>query len=120
VITGWLIKIVVVIALIGVVIVEVGSPVITHAQVDGAAHDAADDAAAAYFSNHDPETAQQAAQTHADKEHATMESFAIDPDTGRVTVKLSKQARSFVLKKFSQTRKWTIIRVTASSTGPTK
>jgi hypothetical protein len=114
-ITGWLVKIVVVIALVGVLGIEAGSPVITRAQVDGAAHDAADDAAADYFQRHNPESARAIAQTIADKEGTVLEDFQIEPTQGVVTVKLFKQARSVLLKKFSQTRSWTEVRVTASS-----
>lgn len=117
-ITGWLVKIVVVVALIGLVAVEAGSPLITRAQVDGAAHDAADDAAADWFQRHDFDAAKAVAQAVADKEHVTLEDFTVDEDTGRVQVKMFKQARSVVMKKLSQTRSWYEIRVTADSTGP--
>lgn len=119
-ITGWLIKIVVVIALVGVVVVEVSSPLITKAQVDSAAHDAADEASLDYLNGHNVDRAQQVAQADADKDHATLEHFELDPDTGKVTVTLFKQARSFILKKFTQTRKWTEVRVTATSSGSAK
>lgn len=119
-ITGWLLKIVIVIVLLGGALIEVGSPIITRAQVDGAAHDAADDAAADYLQRHDVDAARAVAQADADKEHATIEVFEVDEPTGTVKVKLFRQSRSFLLKKFSQTRKFTEIRVTATSTGPGK
>jgi hypothetical protein len=117
-ITGWLLKIVIVIAVIGAVFVEVGSPVITHFQVDGAAHDAADDAASSWFQKKDQTLAQDIASQDAAKEHATVESFVID-DNNVIHVRLFKQARSFVLKKFSWAKKWYEVRVSASSAGPT-
>jgi hypothetical protein len=117
-ITGWLLKIVIVIALVGVVMVEVGSPIITHFQVDGAAHDAADDAAAAWFQRKNMDEAQSIANQDAAKEHATVESFTID-DSNVVHVRLHKQARSFLLKKFGWAKKWYEVRVSASSAGPT-
>jgi hypothetical protein len=48
----------------------------------------------------------------------TMEAFSVD-DAG-VHVTFFKQARSVVLKRFSQTRSWYQIRVRASSAGPGK
>jgi hypothetical protein len=120
VITGWLVKIVIVVGLLGVGVLEAGSPLITRAQVDGAAHDAADDAATEYFQGHSPETAQAVAESVAAKEGAKLESFQIDEATRTVTVKLVKEARSLVLKKFKQTKSWYVIRVTASSAGPNK
>jgi hypothetical protein len=117
-ITGWLLKIVVVIALVGLVVVEVGSPVITHFQVDGAAHDAANDAAADYVQRHDVDGAKSIAEQDAAKEHATLDAFAVD-DNNIVHVRLSKQAKSFLLKKLSVAKKWYDVSVSASSSGPT-
>ena len=118
-ITGWLLKVVIVLAVIGVVFVEVGSPVIAHFQVDGAAHDAADDAASSLFHGGDADTARAAADQDAAKEGATVESFTIDNDNKTVHLRLFKQARSFVLKKVSWFKKWYEVRVSASSSGPT-
>ncbi|MDQ1445450.1 MAG: hypothetical protein QOI20_1914 [Acidimicrobiaceae bacterium] len=115
-ITGWLVKIVLVVALIGLVAVEGGSPLITRAQVDGTAHDAADDAAAEYFQHHNADAAKAVAQELADKEHAAMPEFSVDANTGTVHVKLEKQARSLLLKKWSKTKSWFDVRVTAEST----
>jgi hypothetical protein len=117
-ITGWLFKIVITVAVLGLVAFEGGSPLITRAQVDGTAHDAADDAAAEYFQRKDPDGAKAVAQQIADKDKATLEDFAIDPATGQVTVRMFKQARSVVLKKWSQTKSWYEIRITAKSKGP--
>jgi hypothetical protein len=120
VITGWLVKIVIVVALLGVGVLEAGSPLITRAQVDGAAHDAADDAAAEFFQSRSVDNAHDVAEHVAAKDGAKLESFDLDPATGTVTVKLVKEARSIVLKKFKQTKNWYVIRVTASSAGPNK
>jgi hypothetical protein len=120
VITGWLVKIAIGIAVAGLLFVEVGSPLITRAQVDGAAHDAADDAAAEFFQHpgSGEDAARNIAQQVADDKGMTMEAFSVD-DAG-VHVTFFKQARSVVLKRFSQTRSWYQIRVRASSAGPGK
>jgi Flp pilus assembly protein TadG len=117
VITGWLVKIVIVIAALGFLGVEVGSPVIVRAQVDGAAHDAADDAAGDYFQHHNEDTAKALAQQDASDKSATLESFDVKPETGLVTVTLTKQARSFVLKKIKRFKSWYQVRVTVTSAG---
>jgi hypothetical protein len=119
VITGWLVKVVVIVAVLGLIAFEGGSPLITRAQVDGAAHDAANDAAAEFFQRHDPDAAKAVAQEIADKESAQLVEFQID-DQSKVHVRLFKQAKSIVLKKLKQTRSWYEIRVTATSTGPGK
>lgn len=118
-IAGWLLKVVVVLAVIGVVFVEVGSPVIAHFQVDSAAHDAADDASSNLFHGGNPDTARDAANQDAAKEGAMVESLTIDPDGRTVHVRLLKHARSFVLKKVGWFKKWYEVRVSASSSGPT-
>jgi len=118
-ISGWLLKIVIVIAVVGLALVEVGSPVFTHFQVDGAAHDAANDAAAAWLQHKDPQEAQDRANQDPQKESASLEYFNIDQSSGVIHVRLFKQARSFVMKKFSWAKKWYEVRVSASSAGPT-
>jgi len=119
-ISGWLIKIVVTIALIGLVAFEGGSPLITRAQVDGTAHNMADDATAEYFQRKDEATARAIADEIAAKEEVAIEEFTVDPATGVVTVKVFKQARSLVLKNWGPTKSWYEIRVTAAGETPGK
>jgi hypothetical protein len=119
VITGWLVKVMIGIALLGVAAVEIGSPIITRAQVDGAAHDAADDAASEYFATRNIDRAREVAQKIADDEDAELQEFGLD-EQGRIHVRLFKEARSIVLKKISQTKSWYEIRVSATGSGPTK
>jgi Flp pilus assembly protein TadG len=114
VISGWLVKIVVALAIVGFLVVELGSPLLTKATLDGTAHDAADDAAHEYFQDHDPDKAQQTAVEDAENGHAHLERFSID-DQGVVHVTLSKQARSYVLHRFKQTKDWYNVRVSVSA-----
>lgn len=116
-ISGWLIKIVITIAVIGLVAVEGGSPLITRAQVDGAAHNMADDATAEYFQSKSEEEAREVADEIAADEEVFIEEFAID-EAGVVTVKVFKEARSVLLKKWSTTKSWYEIRVTATGETP--
>ena len=118
-ITGWLLKIVVMIALVGGAAVELGSPVITRAQVDGAAHNMADDATASYFQNRDEEAARKVADEIAAKESVAIEEFAVLED-GRVRVKVFREARSLVLKNVSQLKSWYEVRVSAVGETPGK
>lgn len=118
-ITGWLVKVMIGIALLGLTVVELGSPVITRAQVDDAAHDAADDAAAEYAVSHDVARAQEIAQKIADDEDAELQEFTVD-EQGRIHVRLFKEARSILLKKISQTKSWYEIGVSATGSGPAK
>lgn len=119
-ITGWLLKIVISIAVIGLIAVEGGSPLITRAQVDGAAHNIADDATAEYFQTRDEANAREVADEIAADEEVSIEEFGVDPESGVVTVKVFKEARSVLLKKWSTTRSWYEIRVTATGETPGK
>jgi len=115
VISGWIVKLVVGIALAGLVLFEVGSPVVTGVMLDGQAHDAASDAAKDYFSGHDVGKAQAVAQQEADTDHANLTDFHVDGD-GTVHVTLSKQARSYVLHNFGPTKNWYKVSKSASAT----
>jgi Flp pilus assembly protein TadG len=115
VIAGWLAKIVVVIALLGFAAVELGSPVWTRAQVDGIAHDAADEAAHAYDNTHDGQKARTAAEDKAKHDSATVTGFT-GPDTqGLIHVTVFRSAKSYLLHKFGPTKDWYDVSVTASS-----
>ena len=114
-ISRWLVKIVVGIAIAGFVLFEVGSPVVTRVILDGQAHDAATDAAKDYFSGHDADKAKAAAQHDADGDGATLAAFSVDAQ-GTVHVTLSKKAKSYVLHNFGPTKHWYDVSVTASAT----
>jgi len=114
VISRWLLKLIIGIAVAGVVLFELGSPLVTKAILDGNAHDAANDAAHEYFQNHDQDRAKAIAQQDADGDHATLTAFNID-DQSTVRVTLSKQAKSYVLHNFGPTKDWYAVQVSASA-----
>jgi hypothetical protein len=115
VISGWIVKLVVGIAVAGFILFEVGSPVVTRTILDGQTHDAASDAAKDYFSGHDVDKARAVAQQDADTDHATLTFFGVD-EQGNVHVTLSKKAKSYVLHNFGPTKHWYDISVSASAT----
>jgi hypothetical protein len=114
VIGSWLVKIVVVIGVLGFAVIEVGSPLWTKAMLDSPAHDAAGDAAREMFQSHDPDRARQAAEQDAQDAGARLDRFSVD-EQGRIHVTLFKRAKSYLLHKFSQTRHWYDVRVSASA-----
>lgn len=118
-ITGWLLKIILVVGVVGFLALEVGSPVIVRAQLDGAAHDAANDAAAELLHSRNADQARAMADTDAAKEGATVQNFQID-DKGVVHVTLEKQARSVLLKNIDRFKSWYDVRVSVTSAGPGK
>lgn len=112
-ITGWLLKIVLSFVLVGVMVVELGSPLVTRAQIDGVAHDAADSAALELLDHNDIDRAREVAQAIADDKDVALESFTVDQRGVRVTV--VREAWSLVLKKVEKTKSWYDVRVTASA-----
>jgi len=112
VIGGWLLKVFGVIALIGFVAVEVGSPVVTRVQLDGVAHDVAD-GAMQELRNTNAQEAAAGAQRAAAARDAVLEEFVVDPE-GLVHVTVGRQARSVLLKSWSVTAGWYDVEVTAT------
>ncbi len=108
-------KIVVVLILLGVAVVEVGSPVVTRAQLDGVAHDAADSAAHELFERPDVERARATATQVVTERGAHLKAFGVDHQ-GVVHVTVERQARSLVLKRWSSVEDWYDVEVDASST----
>jgi hypothetical protein len=115
VIGRWVIKILVVIALIGVLGFELLSPVFIRFQIDGTAHDAADSAAIEYMQTKKSDMARSTADDIVAKEDgAHIDAFEIS-DTGEVSVTVSKQAKSYLLYKIRRARSWYDVKVKAKS-----
>lgn len=113
-ITGWLVKVVVAIALVGFLAVELGAPLVTRAQLDDLAHDAADNAALEILSSRNVEQAKAVAAEILQDKDATLKEFAVD-EQGRVLLTAERQARSFLLKKWSTTKSWYDVEVKVTS-----
>ena len=114
-ITGWLLKIVVGIAVVGFLLVELGSPLVTRGQLDGIAHDAADNAALHLLDHPDEvEQAKQIAIDLATGKEAALTLFDAGPQL--VTVTVQRDARSLLLKKLKQLESWYDVEVTATAT----
>lgn len=113
-ISRWLLKIIIGVAVVGLILFELGSPLVETAILDGQTHDAANDAAHEYFQNHNLDRAHAVAQQDADDDHAKLDVFTID-DQGTVHVTLSKQARSYILHNFGPTKHWYDVRTSATA-----
>ena len=102
-ISGWLIKVVVGIALAGFLVIEIGSPLLKKAELDDAAHQAADNAALEFFDSKNIEAAQQVcAEVAADKD-VNLDRCELDTN-GHIAVKVSDTARSFLFGKIDATK----------------
>lgn len=115
-ITGWLVKLVLGIAVTGFVAIELGTPLVVRAQLDGSAHDAADEAGFVIRDGGSQEAAAQAAAEVAAKNDADVEAVGVD-EQGKVSVTLRKQAKSYLLKKWDRLQSWYEVRVSATSEG---
>lgn len=112
-ITGWLLKIVLGFAIAGLLVVELGSPLVTRAQIDDVAHDVADTAVLDLLSHNDLERARSVAQGIADEKDVVLESFTVDQRGVRVTV--ARKAWSLVLDRWERTKSWYEVRVTTTA-----
>lgn len=112
-ITGWLLKLVVTFVVIGFLLVEAGSPIVTRAQLDDVAHDAADNAAVEYMQSSDTERARGIAERIVTEKNAMLTKFEIT--TAGVLVTVHREAKSLLLKKWDTTKDWYDVEVTADA-----
>jgi Flp pilus assembly protein TadG len=115
VIAGWLAKIVIVIALLGFAAVELGSPLWTRAQLDGIAHDAADEAARVYKDTAKTAEAKTAAEERAKRDDAVVTQYSGPDNQGLVHVTVYREAKSYLLQNFGPTKDWYDVSVEASA-----
>lgn len=114
-IIGWLAKIAITILLLGFAVVELGSPLLTRAQLDGVAHEAADEAGHEVMQSHDTNQARTEAEQVAARAEAALTTFEVD-EQGLVRVTVQRQARSFLLKSWDRTASWYDVSVSATGT----
>lgn len=112
IITGWLLRLVIGLALLGVVVFEFGAVVIARVGVDGTAQTAAREAALVYGSSQNVETAKAEAAKKAKEGGATLSSFEVSQDGTTVTVTLERKARTFLIHKIGALKKYATVRAT--------
>ena len=110
---GWLIKVLLGIAILGFIVVEGGSPLVARAQADDAAHEVANEASFRLRDNYTQETLDAACAEEATKQSVKILECTVN-EKKEVVVKVEKHARSFLLDRFDQTKDW--YDVTASAT----
>ena len=111
-ISGFLIKVVVVIVIVGGALVELGSPLIVRAQIDGVAGDAASDSALTMFQSRNATQSRTTAEQVVSARHATLKDFQVDT-TGAVTVTVEREAPSLIAKRWLKT--WYDVEVSATA-----
>ena len=103
---GWLLKVIVGIAVLGFAAVELGSPFVARAQADDAAHEVANEASFRIRDDFTEQALKDSCTTEAAKHSVTVTVCDFDPKTQEVVVKVTKHARSFLLDKFDATKDW--------------
>lgn len=114
-IAGWLVKVLVGIALLGFAVIELGSPLVARAQADDAAHEVANEAAFRLRDTNTQQTLDDACAAEGTKQNVTVVACGINAKN-EIEVKVTKKARSFLLDKFDQTKKWYTAEATATAT----
>lgn len=118
-VSTWLMKVVLGIALVGFAVIELGSPLVAKAQADDAAHAVADAAAAALFNRQSAEAMQAECAEVAAENSVELVSCEINAE-GRVEATVNKTATSFLLHKFDPTKDWYEVKASATSAGPAR
>lgn len=111
---SWLLKVILGIALAGLIVLEAGSPLIARAQADDAAHEVANEAALVYGGTPTAEALQQRCEEVAADKSVELLQCEINADND-VEVRVRKEALSVVLKNWSVTRDWYQVEVSATA-----
>ena len=113
-ISRFLAKVVISILVLGFVAFELGSPLIVRLQLDGVAHDVADESALALGQSRNPSMARGTADQIVLNRGASLRSFEIDA-AGAVNVTVAREAPSLILKKVGKTKSWYDVSVAAAA-----
>jgi hypothetical protein len=115
VVGGWLVKVIVGIALLGFAVVELGSPFVARAQADDAAHEVANEASFRLRDSFLDKTLKEACASEAAEHDVELVACTYDQPTDEVRVTVLKHARSFLLDKFDATKDWYEVEASAEA-----
>ena len=112
---GWLVKVIVGIALLGFAVVELGSPFVARAQADDAAHEVANEASFRLRDNFTQQSLDDACASEAAEQDVEIVACTFDTPSNEVRVTVTKEARSFLLASFEQTKDWYTVESSAKA-----
>lgn len=112
IVTGWLIKLVVSLAIFGLVAFEAGAVVVAKVTIETVARDAAGEAADVFRREADGDAAREAARGVAEKNGAVLESFEVVENGEALLVTVSKRAKTIFLHRIGFTEDWAVARST--------
>ena len=110
IILGWFVKIIVLLAILGVASFETGAIIVSKVTADRVAIDAAQEAGRVYAGSRDVDKAEQAARQVAAKDGVSVTSFHVIAEGKYVEVTCTKKASTFIvqhigfLKRFATAR----------------
>lgn len=116
-IPGWL-KGLVFAALLLLVAIDLGSPLVVRVQLDATAAAASVAGGRAWLRGGGTQAAEAAALAETEADGATLDHFEVLPD-GRFRVEVAKRAESRALHRVEQLETWYDVRVEATSSGST-
>ena len=112
IVIGWLLKLVISIAIAGLVAFEGGAIVVAKVQADGTANDVANEAATVYARGANADAAEKAALAEANHAGVKLTAFSVASDGRSISVTVQKKARTLFLHRIESTRSWTEARST--------
>lgn len=112
IITGWLLKLVLSLAIFGLVAFEAGAIVVAKVTIEDIAGDAVAAAAQEYRSSQNQDAAEKAAREVAESKGAVLEAFSVVENGKAVVVTLSKPAKTLFVHRIGVTDGWAVARST--------
>lgn len=108
IITGWLLKLVLSLAVFGLVAFEAGAIVVAKVTIEDIAGDAVAAAAHEYGITKNQDKAETAAREVAEAKGAILEAFSVVEDGKAVVVTVSKPAKTLVLQRIGFAKDWAV------------
>lgn len=112
IVIGWLLKLVISLALVGLVAFEGGAIVVAKVQADGTANDVANEAAVVYARGANADAAEKAAEAEATHAGVELVAFDVSDDGRSISVTVLKKAKTLFLQRLDATKSWTEARST--------
>ena len=113
-ISGWLVKVVLVIALLGFLAFELGSPLIARAQADDAAHAVANEASFRLRDNYTQQTLDTACAEEAAEQEVEVKVCMVNEQRA-VVVTVAKEAKSYLLHNIGPLKSWYNVEASATA-----
>jgi hypothetical protein len=112
IILGWIVKIIVLLAILGAASFETGAIIVSKVTADRVAIDAAQEAGQVYATSHDIDKARAAAKQVASKDNVTVLDVHAIADGKYVEVTCSKKASTFLVQHIGFLRRFATARST--------